>query len=155
MADGPAPGNCLLAALPRRDWEGMRPHFREVELPLGRVLVEAGEPFRELYFPATCVVATVASFEDTPTIEMATVGREGMAGIGAALGSDTALSRHVVQMPGAALVVGGDAFERLAHEVPAFRRVLLAYAQAFLVQVMQSVACNGVHPVEARAARGC
>ena len=38
-------------------------------------------------------------------------------------------------------------------QYPAFQKILLDYAQAFLIQVLQSVACNAVHPVYDRAAR--
>jgi CRP-like cAMP-binding protein len=153
MADRPAPENHLLAALPGEDWERLRPRFREVELPLGRVLAEPGEVFREMYFPVSGVVSSVAVFASGAAVEVATVGPEGVVGVGAALGSDTAVGRYLVQVPGSALAVGHGEFRRLEREVPAFRRVLLAYAQAFLVQVMQSAACNGVHSVEERAAR--
>lgn len=148
-----APRNHLLAALPAAAWEQVRPHLQEASLAAGQVLVEADEPFARLYFPTMGVISNVATFADGPTAEMATVGREGMAGVEVVLGSPTALSRHLVQVPGLALAVRHDAFRRLAEDIPAFRRLLLAYAQAFLAQVLQSVACNGVHSVEQRAAR--
>lgn len=153
MSQDQVPENRLLAALPQEDWRAMRPHFEEVDLPAARVLVEADRPFRRLYFPTSGVISALAVFADGSGAEVATVGREGMAGVGAVLGSDTAFCRHLVQVPGSALVVAHDAFRRLERQVPAFRATLLAYVQAFLAQVMQSVACNGVHPVEERAAR--
>lgn len=37
--------------------------------------------------------------------------------------------------------------------IPAFQQTLLNYAQVFIIQVLQSVACNAVHSVQDRAAR--
>ena len=37
--------------------------------------------------------------------------------------------------------------------MPAFRALMFAYVQAFLEQVMVSVACNGAHSLEQRFAR--
>lgn len=153
MTDQPRSGNRLLDRLPEQDWQRMRPHFEPVELPLAKVLFEGDEPYRRLYFPTDGIVSVVAVFESGATAEMATVGREGMVGAGAILSSDTALGRHLVQVPGAGLMIGYADFRRLEREFPALRRVLLAYGQAFLIQVLQSVACNGVHSVEERAAR--
>lgn len=131
----------------------MRSHFQEVELSSNQVLYEPGDSFRRVYFPITAVVSRVAIFEDGSAVDMATTGREGMAGIGAILGSRTAFSRVIVEVPGSALAVGFDVFKRLEEENPGFRRALLAFAQVFLAQSLQSVACNALHSVEERAAR--
>lgn len=148
-----APKNHLLAALPRQDWERMQPHFKEVELPLGEILFEQGEPFGRLYFPNSGVVSTVGIFEDGSVAEMATTGREGMVGVAAILGSATALNRNLVEVPGSALVTADEQFRRFLRDIPAFHVLLSAYAQCFLAQVLQSVACNALHQVEERAAR--
>lgn len=131
----------------------MRPCFAETELTLGQTLFEARQLFQRLYFPTAGVLSTVAVFEDGSTAEMATTGREGMVPVGAILSSDRAMSRYVVQVPGAALAIGHAEFKRFEDEIPAFRNVLFAYGQAFLAQVHQSVACNTRHSVEERAAR--
>jgi hypothetical protein len=84
---------------------------------------------------------------------MATTGREGMIAVDVVLGGDVALARFLVQVPGSALTIGIEPFRRVQAEIPGFAAMLLAYAQAYLVQIQQSVACNGVHSLEQRAAR--
>ena len=150
---GREPKNRLLSALPRGDWERVRSRFDEICFSRGDVLVDAGEPFRQLYFPTAGVISIVTVFENGSTAEMAVTGREGMIGVGANLGSRVSLSRQVAQIPGSALVIGYDEFRRLEREVLVFHDVLLAHAQAFLVQILQSVACNAVHSVQERTAR--
>ena len=45
------------------------------------------------------------------------------------------------------------AFTRAMESMPSFRRLMFAYAQAFLEQVLVSVACNGAHSLKERLAR--
>ena len=121
--------------------------------PLGQVLFEGGAAFDRLYFPTLGVISAFAVLDTGQAAEMATTGREGMVGVGAILGSDTSLSRQLVQVPGPPWCSATRGFTALEPSMPALRRILFAYAQAFLAQVLQSVACNGAHSVEERAAR--
>jgi CRP-like cAMP-binding protein len=147
-----APRNRLLAALGEDEWAQLKASFKRVELPLGHVLYDAGEPFEQVYFPQTGVISTVAPFTAQPA-EMATTGREGLVSISIALGADRAFSRHIVQVPGEALTIDIEDFRKAQQELPVLDELMRAYARAFLAQVMQSVACNAVHSVEARCAR--
>ena len=45
------------------------------------------------------------------------------------------------------------AFTRAMGSMPSFRRLTYAYVQAFLEQVLVSVACNGAHTLKERLAR--
>jgi len=45
------------------------------------------------------------------------------------------------------------AFTRAMETMPSFRDLMYAYVQAFLEQVMVSVACNGAHSLKQRLAR--
>ena len=44
-------------------------------------------------------------------------------------------------------------FTRAMRSMPSFRSLMYAYAQAFLEQVLVSVACNGAHSLKQRLAR--
>ena len=44
-------------------------------------------------------------------------------------------------------------FMRAMQSMPSFRNLMAAYVQAFLEQVMVSVACNGAHSLKQRLAR--
>jgi CRP-like cAMP-binding protein len=149
----PKPKNRILAALPPREWEQIGPLCQPIELVNGRELIEGGEPFSHVYFPESGIISTVSVFESGEVTEIATTGREGMVSVAAILGADRALYRSMVQMPGSALMIDFQAFRRAQREFPAFQKALLTYSQAFLGQVMQSVACNGTHSVEERCAR--
>ena len=45
------------------------------------------------------------------------------------------------------------AFRRAMQSMPSFRNLTYAYVQAFLEQIMVSVACNGAHSLKQRLAR--
>ena len=45
------------------------------------------------------------------------------------------------------------AFTRAMESMPSFRSLMYAYIQAFLEQVLVSVACNGTHSLKERLAR--
>lgn len=147
------PRNSILAALPRADWDAIKSKFEEVPLNFGDVLVEADKPARRVYFPLAGVVSTVALFDTGASVEMATIGAEGVVGIAAVLGSDRAISHHNVQVAGQALAIDYVTFRQWQQEIPAFNAILLSYTQAFIAQILQSVACNALHPVQDRAAR--
>jgi CRP-like cAMP-binding protein len=95
----------------------------------------------------------VAVYADGNIIEMATIGREGCTGVQAALGAKQSSVQLLVQIPGSAAKMTRAAFMRAMQSMPAFRGLMYAYTQAFLEQVMVSVACNGAHSLKERLAR--
>jgi CRP-like cAMP-binding protein len=147
------PKNHLLASLSAAEWTRSRKHFEPFDLVRGQVLLEVGEPLSHLYFPEDGIVSMVATFETGAMAETATIGPEGVVSVRAVLGGENALNRKIVQISGSSYRIEVRAVERLQREIPAFRLELLAYAQVFLSQAMQLVACNGVHSLEERCAR--
>jgi hypothetical protein len=63
------------------------------------------------------------------------------------------LARYFAQIPGTSAKMSRRAFAQAMQSMPAFQRLATAYVQAFLEQVMISVACNGAHNVKERLAR--
>jgi CRP-like cAMP-binding protein len=147
------PRNYLLSALPAKDWDAIASHFEKAYFQTGRLLIHEGDAFSQLYFPVDCVISTLAVFESGATVEMAAVGREGMAPLGSVAGSDISLAQQIVKIPGSAMTIPFQVFRRIQKETPAFSILVDAYAQAFMAQLLRSVACNAVHTVEQRAAR--
>ena len=148
-----SPRNRLLAALPQDALSRLHPHLQFVPLAHGEVICEADAPASRVYFVETGMVSLVAVFQDRTTAEMATVGREGMVGVGAILGGASALGRHVAPMHGAALAIEVSRFRSLLRESEPLRAACGAYAEAFLREALQTAACNSVHMVEERCAR--
>jgi CRP-like cAMP-binding protein len=84
---------------------------------------------------------------------MATIGREGFAGVQTFFGAKRSSTRLLVQIPGGAAKMSRATFDRAMKSMPSFRGLMLAYVQAFFEQVLVSAACNGRHSLKERLAR--
>ena len=92
--------------------------------------------------------------EDGGVVEVATVGREGLVGVSAVLGSPVATGEafvHVAADPAAVMNI--DAFRRELDRRGAFYDRVTRYTRAFVSMLMQSVACNALHSAEQRCCR--
>ena len=147
------PGNRLLLHLPASNLKRLMPELEQIRCERGQVLMDADSPLDHVFFPDSGVVSVVAVYADGSIIEMATIGREGCTGIQAVFGARTSSVRLLVQIPGSAARMSRAAFTRAMASVPQFRNLMLAYQQAFLEQVLVSVACNGAHSLKQRLAR--
>ena len=147
------PHNRLLLALPPRHLKRLMPDLEHMECRRAQVLMDADSSLDHVYFPDSGVVSVVAVYGDGDIIEMATIGREGCTGLQAIFGAKTSSVRLLVQIPGTAAKMSRPAFMRAMRSVPAFRSLMYAYVQAFLEQVLVSVACNGAHSLNQRLAR--
>ena len=145
--------NHLLAALSIEERERLLPNLERVPLPLGDVIYEADEPIRHVYFPTSGVVSVLCTTDDGASIEAATVGMEGMAGIPVFLGVDVSPNRALVQIAGEALRMEAEVFRELADQNSRFHSLLHLYTYALMNQMSLSVACNRFHNVEKRLAR--
>jgi CRP-like cAMP-binding protein len=100
------PRNRILAALPREILSSLLPHLKLELLPPRMVLYDLDEPVRRACFVEKGLISIAAVFADRSTAEMATVGREGLVGIGSVLGGeDHAFGRYVVPTPTLVLAV--------------------------------------------------
>jgi len=147
------PRNRLLLALPSRNLKRLLPEIENVLCQRGQVLMDADSPLDYVFFPHGGVVSVVAVYADGSVIEMATIGREGCSSVQAVFGAKISSVRLLVQIPGSAAKVSRAAFARAMGSMPPFRGLMYAYVQAFLEQVMVSVACNGAHSLKQRLAR--
>jgi CRP-like cAMP-binding protein len=147
------PRNRLLLALPSSNLKRLMPELKHIRCEREQVLVDADSPLDHVFFPDSGVVSVVAVYADGNTIEMATIGREGCTALQAVFGAKSSSVRLLVQIPGSAAKISRAAFTRAMGSMPSFRRLMYAYHQAFLEQVMVSVACNGAHTLKERLAR--
>jgi CRP-like cAMP-binding protein len=149
----PAPGNRLLALLPRPEYNRLFPNPRPISLEFKHVLYEPEALIDFAYFPSNGVVSQVTVMEDGAIIELSTVGNEGMIGLPIALGIAESSSKAVVQVPVIGLRMPADTLRAETSRDSPLRRLLLRYAGTFLFQISQTVACNGLHSVQQRCCR--
>ena len=148
------PRNRLLLALPTDNLRRLLRELEEVRCQRGDVPIDVDSALDYVFFPDSGVISMVAVYANGDMIEMATIGREGCTGIMQAIfGAKRSSARFLVQIPGTAARLSRVAFKRALDSMPAFRRLMFAYAQAFLEQVLVSGACNGAHSLKERLAR--
>jgi CRP-like cAMP-binding protein len=147
------PRNRLLLALPSRNLKRLLPELEQIRCGREQVLMDVDSSLDQVFFPDSGVVSVVAVYADGSVIEMATIGREGCTAIQAVFGAKMSSVRLFVQIPGRATKISRAAFTRAMKSMPAFRGLMNSYIQAFLEQVLVSVACNGAHSLKERLAR--
>jgi CRP-like cAMP-binding protein len=145
--------NRLLLHLPAASLKRLLPDLEQIRCQRGQVLMDADSALDHVFFPDSGVVSVVAVYADGTIIEMATIGREGCTSLQAVFGAKSSSVRLLVQIPGGATRMSRTAFTRTMASIPAFRTLIYAYAQAFLEQILVSVACNGAHSLSQRLAR--
>ena len=93
------------------------------------------------------------AMRDGRSAEVATVGREGAVGGVVSSGFLPASTNAVVQIGGPVLRLDALRLQEVKRSSPALRNLFTHYADCLLAQVLQSVACNALHPIESRCLR--
>jgi CRP-like cAMP-binding protein len=145
--------NRLLAALEPDDFAALEPHLQGVMLKQDQVLYEMGDPLRHVYFPHNTVVSLVAVLKDGRSAEMAVYGCEGVLGLIGAIATRQAFGRYIVQASGTASRTEFDQLHEVISNRPRVRQLVLRFTEAMMIRVLQNVACNAIHSVEARCCR--
>jgi CRP-like cAMP-binding protein len=145
--------NLLLARLEPLDFQRLAPHLEFVPLSFGQPIYELGGAIDYAYFPTHGVISAVVSMEYGSTIEVATIGNEGVTGIPALIEPESSPSRLYVQVAGGAVRISADLFRQQMHREGPLRRLLQLYESAFMFQILQSLACNGLHTIAQRCCR--
>jgi CRP-like cAMP-binding protein len=148
-----SPRNRLLATLPPEDRARLARRTQLVSLASGQHVVDAGVPVRTVMFPETAVVSMIATMRDGTSVEVATVGVEGLVGLPALLGTESLPMTVLAQVAGDAWRLDADVFRHELARTAALREAADRYLQGLIIQIAQTVACNRLHPVGERAAR--
>jgi CRP-like cAMP-binding protein len=149
-----APGqNRLLSALSRDVQIRLLPRTEKIPMGTRLVLCEADAPISHVYFPLSGVVSLVLPLKGGESVEVATVGNEGIVGLPVFLGAERSSMKAFCQVAGQALKMRADGFRRVLEEHPDFAEVVRRYAQGMIGQLSQTTACNHVHSVQERMCR--
>lgn len=144
--------NHLLRALPQEDYTALSSHLESVALKVGDVQAEQNAPFSHVLFVETGMVSVVNHI-GKGTIEVGTIGNEGMSGLSVFLDDGIATSKTFVQVPGSGKQIRAADFVRIVEDRPAIKRLLNRYTHAFLTSIAQTAACNLSHQLHERCAR--
>ena len=145
--------NRLLSSLPEEE-QGQLARLGEIiKVEVGDVLYEPGQTVRHVYFPLDCLLSLLAVAEGRMTLEVGSVGREGMIGAPVVLGHELAQVRAVVQRAGRAVRIDAGEFRLAYARMEPLQRLLHRYTDTLLAQAIQIAVCSRFHVLEARLAR--
>ena len=146
--------NLLLKALRADDRALIAPHLERVAYQRGETVFAAGSEVGHIVFPCEAMVASlVISMLDGRTAETATIGREGAVGGAVSTGGLPASTHGVIQIGGPALRMESARLQEARRRSESLNNLFTRYADCLLAQVLQSVACNALHPIEERCLR--
>jgi CRP-like cAMP-binding protein len=143
--------NRLLAQLPGKVLRELAPQLVSVDLEKGQALHSPGETW-QVYFPLRCVVSVLIDVDTSRSLEVALVGREGLAGFPLMRGSRRPFST-VVQSSGAALRLAGSQLVTAMRVQPALNAAVHEHAASLIEQIATNAGCNHFHQLEQRLAR--
>jgi CRP-like cAMP-binding protein len=147
------PVNLILAFLPTDERERLCAKMQSVGLEQGYVLYESNMPVEHVYFMDQGMISVVSTMRNGASIEVGTIGNEGMAGLSVILGVEAVPYRHIVQVAGRARRMSAEALVAELKPDRLLPKLLNRYHAAFNTQVMQGMACNGLHSVVQRCCR--
>ena len=144
--------NRLLGALREDELDELLPLLESVPLADGMPIYEPNEPITHVYFPISGVVSMVSEMREG-TVEVGTVGREGMTGLPLVLHATTMPTRAFVQVPGHAYRMRGADLVAALRRSSRMERLVYRHILALYDQTAQHAACNRLHALEERCAR--
>ncbi|HSL21608.1 MAG TPA: Crp/Fnr family transcriptional regulator [Vicinamibacterales bacterium] len=148
-----APENRILASIPPHELSRLLGRAAVVRLDFRAVLFRRGDRIQHVYFPLTGLYSLLAPAAKSDSVEVGTIGREGIVGIDVHLGADTAYCTAIAQVPGEAVRIDADVFREEVQRCETTTTVAGRYIHALYVQTVQWVACNRLHSLEERFSR--
>src|SRR5471030_3011760 len=145
--------NRLLGALSPSDVALLTPHLRPVALKLRQELENPGRAIRRVYFMEHGIASVVSAGIGKDRVETGLIGPEGMTGLMVLLVDHQSPNETFIQAAGTALSIDADALRAALEKSESLRRILLKYAQVFLIQTAQTAVANARLTLEGRLAR--
>ena len=153
LTPDPPSANRLLAALPRAEYVRLLPRLEQVSLAQRQRLYAANVPIPYVWFIEHGIASVVRAMRDGALAPIGVIGNEGMVGLPVFLGSESARSQALVQVPGAGLRMRAMVFRREVQAGSPLHDLLHRYTQAYINQVVQVMVCNRLHSIAQRCAR--
>ncbi len=146
--------NRILAALPAQEYARLADDLELVALSPGQTLYRAGDRIRYAYFPETCLAALIFNTTSGASTELAMTGHDGLIGFPLVLGGgETTTHGAIAQSEGHAYRLRAEVFVWELDQPGTLRSLCLAYIQALMTQMAQSVVCNRYHPIDQQLCR--
>jgi CRP-like cAMP-binding protein len=144
--------NTILDALFPAESPRLMGTLTPVFFPVRAVVLEPDRAIESVYFPLNGVISLVTPLGDGTTLEVATVGNEGMIGVPLVPNGSLAF-RALAQTAGWAIRLDATKFLDEFDRHGPLRAVVNDYLATLVGQISQSAACNRRHSSEQRLSR--
>lgn len=139
--------NRLLGSLTPEAYAPLVGLLEPVQLQSGQVLEAPGMPCTHVLFPVDCALTLISVTRDGEMSELALIGREGVAGLPAVLGTGESVLQTMVLRPGLAYRLPAPQFAQVLGRAPMLQVLALRYVQSLMLQMAQGVVCSLHHSV--------
>jgi CRP-like cAMP-binding protein len=148
----PRHNNRLLAALSPDDFALLKDDLKPETWDVRNVVEKRNARIERVCFPDRGIISVVAVADKTE-VEVGLIGCEGVSGLAIIHGDDQSPHSTYVQLAGSGHSISTDAFQRAFCKSETLHKLLLRYAQAFMIQTSHTAIANAKAKVEERLAR--
>lgn len=145
--------NCMLASIPKKEFELLKPELKHVPLRIGERLHEPDKGIRWSYFVNSGLVSLLIGTESGKSVEVGITGHEGMTGAALVAGVKRTTHTAVTEIAGDAYRIPGSVLEKALKSAPELLKMANRFAAIQAMQIAQTAACNRLHGVSQRMAR--
>ena len=145
--------NRLFDSLSLQTRARLRPYVQTVHLENGRTIYDVDMPVRHVFFPLSGIIALLAMTEEGNAIEVAMVGSDGVIGVPPLWPENTSPYEVVAQTSCDAHRLTSDALMQEFKRGDDLQRVILAYVDGLVRQLVQSAVCHSHHSLAQRLCR--
>ncbi len=146
--------NHLLNRLSHDDQQRLGPFLTPVELKARQALEVANVPSEKIYFITSGLASLVAiNRANRHQVEVTILGREGMTGLCAVLGTTRSPNEIHMTIDGSADCIAVSDFKRIMAESPTFADAMRCFAYVVHVQTAHAALANAKATLEERLAR--
>jgi CRP-like cAMP-binding protein len=140
----------LLLALPAPSLEWLLPKLHLHEIVKGQVIGRSGRRVEHCHFIERGLISFVKSMQDGRSVQIATIGIDGITSPHTLLGFTGASADSIVTLEGHAFAVEREALIAGMARDPVLKQLIQRYAHFAFSRVAQSAACNRLHHLEQR-----
>ncbi len=145
--------NSILRRLTQQQLDKIAPFLRRVHLSHGAVVEAQNQKVTRVYFPIDCVASLIAVGSHGTRIETGLIGKEGMTGMGIAIGDDQTSHELINQVEGDALAIAALDFRTALHLAPDLGLLAARFSRILGVQVSHAALVNAKFELRQRLAR--
>jgi CRP-like cAMP-binding protein len=127
--------------------------LKPIEMAVFKEMERPNRPIDTVYFMEAGIASVVAVQPDETKVEVGLIGREGMSGIAVVLGGEQSPHSTYIQVAGEGLRMPAKELRKAMDASGSLHKLLLRFAQVFMVQTAHTAIANARSHINQRLAR--